>query len=77
MIPPFFTLFENQYFKQSATLFRMNKKIILDQIFFKLWYIGQICAILKFIEKEIEKNNASALHLEVWTGYFNLCEFSL
>ena len=26
MIPPFFTLFENQYFKQSATLFRMNKK---------------------------------------------------
>ena len=26
MIPPFFNLIENQYFKQSATLFRMNKE---------------------------------------------------
>ena len=60
---------KNQYFEQSATLFGMKKnhktkKRIVNQILWsKLWYIGQIYTIPKFIKEEIEKTIAQ---FSVW-----------
>ena len=60
---------KNQYFEQSATLFGMKKnhktkKRIVNQILWsKLWYIGQIYTIPKFIKEEIEKTIAQ---LSIW-----------
>ena len=52
----------------TATLFGMKKKKkkkrIVNQIFWsKLWYIGQIYTIPKFIKEEIEKTIAQ---LSIW-----------
>ena len=48
-----------------------EKQIIINQILLsKLWYIGPIYTIPKFIKGKIEKNNSSALHLKVRTRYF-------
>ena len=61
---------KNQYFEQSATLFGMKKnhktkKRIVNQILWsKLWYIGQIYTILKFIKEEIEKTIAQ---FSIWS----------
>ena len=50
--------------EQSATLFEMKKRRIVNQILsFKLWYIGQIYTIQKFIEKKIGKAIAQ---LSIW-----------
>ena len=55
---------KNQYFEQSATLFGMRKKRIVNQILLsKIWYIGQIYTIPKFIKEEIEKTIAQ---LSIW-----------
>ena len=44
-----------QYLEQSAALSEM-KEITLNHIFLsKIWYIGEIYTIPKFIKKEIEK----------------------
>ena len=48
-----------------------KKRRILNQILLpKLWYLGRIYTIPKFIIQEIEKSNGSAIHLEVLTRYF-------
>ena len=53
-----------QYFEQSATLFGMKKRRIVNQILLsKICYIGQIYTIAKFIKDEIEKTIA---HLYNW-----------
>ena len=51
---------KNQYFQQSATLSGMKKKKkILNQIlWYKLWYIGEIYTIPKFIKQRIEKTKS-------------------
>ena len=50
--------------EQSATLFEMKKRRIVNQILsFKLWYIGQIYTVPEFIEKEIGKAIAQ---LSIW-----------
>ena len=50
--------------EQSATLFEMKKRRIVNQILsFKLWYIGPIYTVPKFIEKEIGKAIAQ---LSIW-----------
>ena len=50
--------------EQSATLFEMKKRRIVNQILsFKCWYIGQIYTVPKFIEKEIGKAIAQ---LSIW-----------
>ena len=55
---------KNQYFKQSATLFGMKKKRIVNQVFLpKLWYIGQIYTIPKFIKEKTEK---AVAQLSIW-----------
>ena len=56
---------KNQYFEQSATLFGMKKqKRIVNQVLLsKLWYIGQIYTIPKFIKEEIGKRVAQ---LSIW-----------
>ena len=57
---------KNQYFEQSATLFGMKKKEkrIVNQILLsKIWYLGQIYTITKFIKKEIEK---TIVQLSIW-----------
>ena len=53
-----------KYFEQSATLFGMKKRRIVNQILLsKICYIGQIYTIAKFIKDEIEKTIA---HLYNW-----------
>ena len=51
-----------------------KKKIIVNKILLsKLWYIGQIYTIPKFIKEKIEKKTnkkSSNLHLEVRIRYF-------
>ena len=56
---------KNQYFEQGATLFAMKiKKRIVNQILLsKIWYVGQIYTIQKFIKEEIEKTIAQ---LSIW-----------
>ena len=56
---------ENQYFEQNATLFGMKKKkrIVNQVLLSKLWYIGQIYNIPKFIKEEIGKRVAQ---LSIW-----------
>ena len=47
---------KNQFLEQSATLFGMKKKRIVNQILLsKLWYIGQMYTIPKFTKEEIAK----------------------
>ena len=47
---------KKQNFELSAALFGMKKKRPVNQILLsKLWYIGQIYAIPKFMKEEIEK----------------------
>ena len=49
----------------------MKKKRIVNEILLsKVWYIGQIYTISKFIKEEIGKDNSSTLYLKVWTTYF-------
>ena len=49
----------------------MKKKRIVNEILLsKVWYIGQIYTISKFIKEEIGKDNSPTLYLKVWTRYF-------
>ena len=45
---------------------RIVKQILLS----KLWYIGQIYTIPKFMKEENKNNNSPTLNSEVWTRYY-------
>ena len=58
---------KNHYLEQSATLLsdqkqeKSNKEIVNKFLLSKLWYIGQIYTIPKFIKKQIEKTIRNSL----------------
>ena len=53
----------NQYLEQCATLSGMKTRIANQILLSKLWYMGQVCTILKFIIKKLEKAIAQ---LPIW-----------
>ena len=55
---------------ECISLWDEKKRIVNLMLLSKLWYIGQIYTIPKFIKEEIEKNNSATLRLDVWTRYF-------
>ena len=60
------SLTKKSIFRTECNYLWDKKNRIVNQILlFKLWYIGQIHAIPKFIKKEIKKKKSSALHLKV------------
>ena len=47
---------------------RIVKQILLS----KLWYIGQIYTIPKFMKEENKNNNSPILNSKVWTRYYDI-----
>ena len=47
---------QNQYLEQSVTILKIKQKEIVNKIFLnKIWCIGQIYPIPKFIKNKIQK----------------------